>query len=583
MIITAALPTTAIGEEAAEDANEHGCQRDQRRCRLRGLTAIEREQLSALPERESYLFELQLNQRELQSLGRLSWMRRLDLSRSQIKNLEPITSLARLSELRIDGIKEVRLSLKPLSALSQLKRLSFANTRVSDEAEIAALTQLQELSFYRSDIRDLSFARELESLESLDLYACERISDYGPLRSLRALRRLNLYMSRAPQEAFSVLATLPMLEEIGLQFSKVESLSFLAGASQLRRLDASWARSLTTIDDLIGLPALEDLSLIDAPIESIEEIGELRALRQLDLSGTKVIDLRPLSLLTQLEQLKLAQSAIVDLRPLAALQQLRVLDLAESEVSDLRPVADLRRLTNLSLSGAPLTDLRPLSELTGLQILNVSESEVADLRPLSSLTGLIQLNLAESRVSDTRPLAQLTQLQYLNLSGTPLQDPRPLFNLRSLRWLKLPAGVPQPLRDQLRKTLPKLTLHYDDETAQGDDPSITDQRDDARMRHARRRAALLNQQQRASASENRGSRTRARKRRERRHTPGQLRLSGPRGAKVYIDGRFRGRLPRGTYYLSPGSHQIRCVYKGREKKRRVSVAVGRKKRVRCIR
>ena len=137
IIMTAAIPTTAVGEDTAEDASERGCQREQRRCRLKGLTAIEREQLSALPERESYLFELQLNQRELQSLGRLSWMRRLDLSRSQIKNLEPITSLARLSELRVDGIKEGRLSLKPLSALSQLKRLSFASTRVSDEAEIA--------------------------------------------------------------------------------------------------------------------------------------------------------------------------------------------------------------------------------------------------------------------------------------------------------------------------------------------------------------------------------------------------------------------------------------------------------------
>lgn len=252
----------------------------------------------------------------------------LDLRHSWVSDLY---ALEALSFVTLDISRSPMKNLEPLRYHPGLKRL---------KAEGLAADDLQPL--------------ENLPLESLD------ISD-GTVANVAALRKMHLRkldISRTEVADLSPLRHMP-LEELDISFTKVKDLSPLAGMP-LRRLVLAG----TEVTDLSPLAAavqgrpsrLAELVIARTPITDLRPLSRLPLVR-LDASGSKVTDVSPLAS-TPLEELDLSHT---DFRDLASLHKLHVkrLNLAWTKITDASGLAGLK-LDLLELTGSGVRKLAPL-------------------------------------------------------------------------------------------------------------------------------------------------------------------------------------------------------------------------------
>lgn len=181
-------------------------------------------------------------------------------------------------------------------------------------------------------------------------------------------------------------------------------------AQALKRLTRLYANE-STIRDLTGLEDainLQELSLAQNQIDTVQPLAGLGNLRILYLVNNTIAHIQPLSGLTNLQQLYLGRNRIRDVRPLAGLTNLQELGLAHNNIGG----------------------IDPLRRFVGLQRLYLRNSNIRNLQPLAGLVNLRRLNLRDNDITDVGPLSGLTNLNVLHLSGNPnLRNTSPLANL----------------------------------------------------------------------------------------------------------------------------------------------------------
>ncbi|MFB0553676.1 MAG: tetratricopeptide repeat protein [Phycisphaerae bacterium] len=230
----------------------------------------------------------------------------LDLSRSEISELETLRALVKLKEL---CLHDSQISnLEPLTSLTSLRELCLSRTRVSSLHPVASLTNLQKLRVNGTKAKKLEPLRNLTGLELLDL-------GYTPVTNIEPLRGLtNLKMLWIP---------------------------------------ATQARGLENLRNLVNL---QELYLWDTEVSDLEPLKALTSLECLQLAGTKVDNIEPLRRLTSLQRLYLGGTPITDLGPLVGLTKLQVLCLANTQVKDLSPLKALVSLQEIHLCGTNVSD-----------------------------------------------------------------------------------------------------------------------------------------------------------------------------------------------------------------------------------
>jgi len=246
----------------------------------------------------------------------LSALRRLDLDKTRITDLQPLAALTGLTTLRLNNTQVT--DLRPLAALTGLTTLYLNNTRISDLQPLAALTGLTTLWLTDTRISDLQPLTALTRLTALSL-SNTQISDLQPLAALTGLTTLSLTSTR-----------------------------------------------ITDLQPLTALIGLTTLYLNNTQITDLQPLTALIGLTTLYLNNTQITDLQPLTALTGLTTLSLTHTQITDLQPLAALTGLTALYLGNTQITDLQSLAALTGLTALWLTNTQITDLRPLRNLQGL-------------------------------------------------------------------------------------------------------------------------------------------------------------------------------------------------------------------------
>ena len=126
----------------------------------RSLSQETRHTINVLLERA----ETQTCDRAEENLNNLT---ALDISRSQITDLSPLTSLTNLSEVNLGGNQLTDLS--PLAGLSNLTRLDLYMNQVADVSPLADLNNLTALEIHFNQIEDLTPLAGLVELKQLDL------------------------------------------------------------------------------------------------------------------------------------------------------------------------------------------------------------------------------------------------------------------------------------------------------------------------------------------------------------------------------------------------------------------------------
>ncbi|MBC3831688.1 hypothetical protein H8K33_09225 [Undibacterium amnicola] len=251
----------------------------------------------------------------------------------------------------------------------------------------------------------------------------------------------------------SLLASLPMLQNIGLNFTGVSGLDPIAGLRNLRNLNVMGCAP-SDLDALSKSKKLQVLYCDSKLIDNITPLSNLRGLVVVDLSSTQIVDISPLSNSIGLRKLNLNSTKVRSLSPLSTLDALELIVLDSTRVNNLASLHNLRELQQLSVNFTNIDDLSPLSSLSKLRALRVSFTKVSDLIPLSYLTALLHLSINSTRVTDLSPLSSLSELRTIRLDSTRVRDLSPLSELSSLRSLNLDntfVNDLSPLRKMLER------------------------------------------------------------------------------------------------------------------------------------
>ena len=275
------------------------------------------------------LFDLDLSKTALTNasldhLAGLSRLEGLDLSKTKItENLQPLTKLPRLRQLKLRECEIPTPGLAHLAAMSRLEVLDLSDTKYTTDqrlARLGRLPHLQILNLRGTGVKghDLRPLQALTALEVLLLPAGMSGKGLQHLEGLGSLYRLNLQRTMAVDAHLAPLASLKCLRELSLSATRVRGL----GLAHLR-----------------SLPSLQELDLSDTPLdeEGLRVVSSLPCLRRLNLTRTGITD--------------------GGLAHLQSLEHLEQLDLTGTRISEqgMRSIAELPALRQVTLHGLPIT------------------------------------------------------------------------------------------------------------------------------------------------------------------------------------------------------------------------------------
>ena len=373
---------------------------------------------------------------ELRSIEALRGMplHQLNLTRTGVTSLEPLSEVRALEDLIVTGIPATDLS--PLSGLP-LRKLALASTKVSD----------------------------LSALRGMPLTHLEvghtHVTDFSPLEGM-PLKLLEC--SYTPVEDYQPLAKLP-LENLAVQGARVGDLGF-ARDLPLKRLVLAGSRDVSNIKVLNEVKTLEFLVLPGNPldlaypeIEGVESLKNHPTLKRITCTLAEGSDADS----TEGAEIfwRKWDSTMRWWRPLRAagikVTTTRYPDDTWGVTAHSQPLDTLAMFTGstvsmLDVSGcSSLSDLSPLHDLP-LRMLAIAHTAVTDLSPLRGMA-LRNLWMADTKISDLSPLRGVPLKQLYMDKCSLISDLAPLLDIASLEELLLPENA---MNVDILRALPKL-------------------------------------------------------------------------------------------------------------------------------
>jgi len=145
-----------------------------------------------------------------------------------------------------------------------------------------------------------------------------------------------------------------------------------------------------------------------------------------------------LNQLTSLQNLTLFDQPITSLQGIQSMTDLRNLWIRKCPITDVSAVFTLTRLEQLSLFNTKITSIQGIQNLPKLTLIDLNSSTIEDLSPLSQCdfsyameNGGLRLQLGFTPCEDFSPLASIPALAELNIGGHPAS-----------LWLPYLAGKP---------------------------------------------------------------------------------------------------------------------------------------------
>lgn len=368
--------------------------------------------------------------------------------------IDVLKRLADIDSLSLKGNSFIR-DIEPLAALKELKYLNISNTQVQELEPLRYSMNLQTLVARNSSLKNIEALRYFEKLKSLDLSQTP-VSDIQSLGKLNALERLNL--SNTSIASFEPLQTLTSLTYIDLSNTGFSDLTLLSKNQNLEVLimDQTNVNSLLPLRELIKL---RDLKASETKITDLEGFSTHPSIQTISFNRTEVSDLTPLLDARELKKVyadytNVSESMVTEFmtkRPeaLVITNSEKVMqwwnglsanwkNVFAKKIGNKSPQReDLIKFINqdsLDVSGNNFYELEPLQKFKRIRYLNVSKNLFTSFdfaKDMRELTVLVGNNLP---VETTAGLEKNLNLQELYLSGTLLKD---ISNLHSLKKLQV--------------------------------------------------------------------------------------------------------------------------------------------------
>ncbi|MSP01772.1 MAG: hypothetical protein EXR07_12100 [Acetobacteraceae bacterium] len=262
--------------------------------------------------------------------------------------------IERNSRLTPDNFARAAGFLEKLNAHVAVIGVDLSGTQVANLDPLKGMTALQTLDLSGTEVVNLDPLKGMTALQTLDLSGTE-VVNLDPLKGMTALQTLNL---RGIQVAnLDPLKGMTALQTLDLSGTEVVNLDPLKGTTALQTLYLS-GTEVVNLDPLKGMTALQTLNLRRTQVANLDPLKGLTALQTLLLNQTQVANLDPLKGMTALQTLYLSQTQVANLDPLKGMTALRTLDLSQTQVANLDPLKGMTALQWLYLDPPRIEALR---------------------------------------------------------------------------------------------------------------------------------------------------------------------------------------------------------------------------------
>ncbi|CAB95333.1 leucine-rich repeat protein (LRRP), putative [Trypanosoma brucei brucei TREU927] len=346
------------------------------------------------------------------SLNNLDMLKRLRLRSNNIDNNDArhLFSVGTLEELAITDTMQLT-NIREISRLTNLKCLELNSTNIDDSCveEISACVKLSKLSVSEcNNVTDATPISQLAALEELNLSNCHITKGIGTLGMLLRLRILDLSGVPVEDNCLKDLCDCGSLERLNISYCiQLTDINPLSNATAIEELNLNGCRRITRgIGVVWALPRLRILHMKDVHLSepSLDSVGTGGLLVKVSLDNCAGFgDMTLLSSIVTLEELNIQKCAdiISGVGCLGTLPYLRVLNVKEVHISSLDFIG-----IGASKSLLQLT----LESFTGL----------SNVEALANILTLEKLSLHGCTGIDAGIgcLGNLPQLKMLDLSGT---------------------------------------------------------------------------------------------------------------------------------------------------------------------
>lgn len=354
------------------------------------------------------------------------------------KQIGAVDTVDRQFLMRLIDLEKIDLSvyprlrnLEPLGKLTNLKRVNLSGTQVHEIVPLKNLTNLEVLDCSNTEISDLSplkYALGLKALR-IDSTKVTNIDVLGGMENLQQLSASYTFISSL--EPFSGLKSLKKLD---LTKSRIRSLQGLESMINLEGLNIS-DNHVKSLEPISGLKNLNHLQIDNTLVTSLEPLAELDNLRVLSCNNTLITSLMPLGVLPNLETVYSDNTLMVnsDAKEFIT-QHPRILVVYGTEslrgwwsgLSKPWKIV-LMKEAQLSRMNPSREEMARIANITSIDVSNIEE--ITSLEPVKILKNLQEIRFASTGVNSLAPLRGLLELEYVDASNTVVNE---LYSLEKL-------------------------------------------------------------------------------------------------------------------------------------------------------
>ncbi|UZR95620.1 leucine-rich repeat domain-containing protein [Chondrinema litorale] len=372
---------------------------------------------------------------DLSALSKLTKLRKLNISNTNVVDLVPLRNLTRLEVLQCSHTLVNDLS--PLKYCTNLKELYCDGTLVSDIMPLANFSKLEKLYAFTTPINDLKALSGLQQLKDLRIYDTP-VSNLTPLANLKNLEILRCSYTQVSD--LLPIAGLKSLERLHIEYTKVTSLDALQNIATLKQLYSD-GNEIKSLEPLNGLPNLEKV-YCDNTLITREEAAKFMSKNR----NTLVIyESEQLSnwWITISPAWKEVFASYVELDESPSKEQLQtVANLANVDISgkkdinSLEPLKELLHLKEINCQNTTVSSLSPLSDLIDVEVINCAGTMLPanGLEAVKSLSNLKTLDFSNTLVSNI-PFGNYTSLEKVVADKTGITSLNALNKLGNLRMV----------------------------------------------------------------------------------------------------------------------------------------------------
>lgn len=192
---------------------------------------------------------------------------------------------------------------------------------------------------------------------------------------------------------------------------------------------------LTDLTPLADLPALRNLQLRNARIETIDGLPDPCPWERVNLAQNALRDIKPLLACADLKELDVSFNRLESLPDLRSLVRLEQLDARKNVLTDVGGIARHPILQRLDLGANRLASTDSLSNMPWLETLFLGSNALTSLEGLHDLPALKSLYADANRLTAVdMQLPSLPVLRHVSLSGNPIAEMPPGFIRQEDRW-----------------------------------------------------------------------------------------------------------------------------------------------------